>query len=126
MTEKSTLKKRLQSYHNPKLILKSHESCKHHELRQIMNYNKDEKECPYKIHIKCLKGHKLTETSANECNDYELTDKQIKDYSKSELFIFNGLNDEKEYRQGAENNITHLKKENERINKFVLGLEIVL
>lgn len=30
-------------------------------------------------------------------SDYELTDKQIKDYSKSELFIFNGLNDEKEY-----------------------------
>ena len=30
-------------------------------------------------------------------NEYELTDKLIKDYSKSELFIFNGLNDEKDY-----------------------------
>ena len=30
-------------------------------------------------------------------SEYELTDKQIKDYSKSELFIFNGLNDEKDY-----------------------------
>jgi len=29
--------------------------------------------------------------------DYELTEKQIKDYSKSELFIFNGLNNEKDY-----------------------------
>ena len=75
-TEKSTLKKRLQSYHNPKLIPKYHESCKNHELRQIMN-NKDEKECHYEIHIKCLKGHKLTETSANECNDYELTDENF-------------------------------------------------
>lgn len=28
---------------------------------------------------------------------YELTEKQIKDYSKSELFIFNGLSDEKDY-----------------------------
>ena len=72
-TEKSTLKKRLQSYHNPKLIPKYHESCKNHELRQSMNYNKDEKECPYEIHIKCLKGHNLTETSVNECKDYEVT-----------------------------------------------------
>ena len=30
-------------------------------------------------------------------SEYELTDKQIKDYSKSELFIFNGLNEEKDY-----------------------------
>lgn len=28
---------------------------------------------------------------------YKLTDKQIKDYSKASLFIFNGLSDEKEY-----------------------------
>ena len=77
MNEKSTLKKRLQSYHNPKLIPKYHESCKNHELRQIMDYNKDEKECPYEIHIKCLKGHKLTETSVNECKDYELTDENF-------------------------------------------------
>ena len=77
MTEKSTLKKRLQSYHNPKLIPKSHESCKNHEVRQIMNYNNNENECPYEIHIKCLKGHKLTETSANECKDYELTNEDF-------------------------------------------------
>ena len=30
-------------------------------------------------------------------NTYKLTDKQIKDYSKSSLFIFNGLSNEKEY-----------------------------
>lgn len=29
--------------------------------------------------------------------EYELTEKQIKDYSKSELFIFNGLTKEKDY-----------------------------
>lgn len=78
-TEKSTLKKRLQSVYNPKLIAKSHESCKNHELRQSpnYNYNKNENECPYEIHIKCLKGHKLTETSANECKDYEVTNENF-------------------------------------------------
>ena len=30
-------------------------------------------------------------------SEYELTDKQIKDYSKANLFIFNGLNNEKDY-----------------------------
>lgn len=30
-------------------------------------------------------------------NDYELTEKQIIDYSQGDLFIFNGLNSEKEY-----------------------------
>ena len=30
-------------------------------------------------------------------NPIRLTDKQIKDYSRSELFIFNGLTDEKDY-----------------------------
>lgn len=30
-------------------------------------------------------------------SEYELTDKQIKDYSKSDLFIFNGLSEEKDY-----------------------------
>ena len=30
-------------------------------------------------------------------DDYSLTDKQIKDYSKSSLFIFNGLSKEKDY-----------------------------
>lgn len=29
--------------------------------------------------------------------DYKLTDKQIKDYSKAKLFIFNGLSEEKKY-----------------------------
>ena len=28
--------------------------------------------------------------------EYELTDKQIKEYSKADLFIFNGLNEEKD------------------------------
>ena len=32
-----------------------------------------------------------------DVSDYELTDKQIKDYSKGELYIFNGLSIEKEY-----------------------------
>ena len=77
MTEKSTKKEITIIQINPKLIPKAHESCKNHELRQIMDYNKDEKECPYEIHIKCLKGHKLTETSANGCKDYELTDKDF-------------------------------------------------
>ena len=30
-------------------------------------------------------------------SDYILTDKQIKDYSNNELFIFNGLSNEKKY-----------------------------
>lgn len=30
-------------------------------------------------------------------NDYTLTDKQLKDYSKTDLFIFNGLSKEKDY-----------------------------
>lgn len=30
-------------------------------------------------------------------NNYELSDKQINDYSKTDLFIFNGLSDEKKY-----------------------------
>ncbi|MDD4808549.1 MAG: metal ABC transporter substrate-binding protein [Bacilli bacterium] len=40
--------------------------------------------------------------------DYELTDKQIKDYSKSSLFIFNGLSSEKDY-------VLDLFKENNKI-----------
>ena len=32
-----------------------------------------------------------------EVNDYKLTSKQIKDYSSANLFIFNGLGDEKNY-----------------------------
>lgn len=32
-------------------------------------------------------------------SNYKLTDKQIKDYSKAKLFIFNGLSDEKDYVQ---------------------------
>lgn len=30
-------------------------------------------------------------------SEYELTEKQIKDYSKADLFIFNGLNEEKDF-----------------------------
>lgn len=55
------------------LIVKRHESCKNHELRQSVNFDKDENKCPYEIHIKCLKGHNWLETSANTCEDYELT-----------------------------------------------------
>lgn len=32
-----------------------------------------------------------------DVDDYELTEKQVKDYSKTTLFIFNGLSDEKQY-----------------------------
>ena len=41
-------------------------------------------------------------------NEYTLTSKQIKDYSNSELLIFNGLNDEKDY-------VTKFFKHNKRI-----------
>lgn len=42
-------------------------------------------------------------------NEYELTDKQIKDYSESDLFIFNGLSKEKDYVIPMFNNNTNLK-----------------
>ena len=32
-----------------------------------------------------------------DVSKYSLTDKQIKDYSKGNMFIFNGLSDEKDY-----------------------------
>ena len=35
--------------------------------------------------------------SGVDINNYELTEKQIKDYSKTDLFIFNGLSKEKDY-----------------------------
>ena len=41
-------------------------------------------------------------------NDYKLTSKQIKDYSNSNLLIFNGLNSEKDY-------VTKFFKENKKI-----------
>lgn len=41
-------------------------------------------------------------------NEYELTNKQIKDYSKSDLLIFNGLNEEKNY-------VTEFFKKNNKI-----------
>lgn len=77
MAEKTTLKERLQSYYNPKMIPRYHESCRNHELRQSMNYEKSEDKCPYEIHIKCLKGHDLLKTSANRCEDYEVTDENF-------------------------------------------------
>ena len=42
-------------------------------------------------------------------NEYELTDKQIKDYSESDLFIFNGLSKEKNYVIQMFNENTDLK-----------------
>lgn len=39
-------------------------------------------------------------------NDYKLTDKQIEDYSNADLFIFNGLSNEKDY-------VTRMRKDNE-------------
>lgn len=41
-------------------------------------------------------------------NDYKLTDKQIKDYSDSNLFIFNGLSNEKEY-------VTKMRQYNQKL-----------
>jgi len=41
-------------------------------------------------------------------NDYKLTDKQIKDYSNSNLFIFNGLSNEKEY-------VTKMRQYNQKL-----------
>ena len=43
-----------------------------------------------------------------DVNDYTLTNKQIKDYSNSNLLIFNGLNNEKEY-------VTNFFKNNSKI-----------
>lgn len=69
LSGKTAVRKSLQE-----LIPRYHESCRNHELRQSVNPN-DEDKCPYLISIKCLKGHKLTEPSAKDCRDYELTDK---------------------------------------------------
>lgn len=43
--------------------------------------------------------------NGSNINDYTLTSKQIKDYSKADLFIFNGLSKEKKY-------VTKMRKEN--------------
>lgn len=42
-------------------------------------------------------------------NNYTLTDKQIKDYSKADLFIFNGLSNEKKYVEKMRRNNKNLK-----------------
>lgn len=44
-----------------------------------------------------------------EINDYKLTNKQIKDYSNSDLYIFNGLSNEKEYVTKMRENNKNLK-----------------
>lgn len=44
-----------------------------------------------------------------EINDYKLTNKQIKDYSDSDLYIFNGLSNEKEYITKMRENNKNLK-----------------
>lgn len=43
-----------------------------------------------------------------DVNDYTLTNKQIRDYSESELFIFNGLSKEKNY-------VTKMRENNENL-----------
>lgn len=42
-------------------------------------------------------------------NNYKLTDKQIEDYSKADLFIFNGLSNEKNYVEPMRKNNKNLK-----------------
>ena len=44
-----------------------------------------------------------------EISDYKLTNKQIKDYSNSDLYIFNGLSNEKEYVTKMRENNKNLK-----------------
>lgn len=44
-----------------------------------------------------------------EINDYKLTNKQIRDYSDSDLYIFNGLSNEKEYVTKMRENNKNLK-----------------
>lgn len=46
--------------------------------------------------------------NGSNINDYKLTSKQIKDYSKSDLFIFNGLSKEKKY-------VTKMRRENKNL-----------
>lgn len=46
--------------------------------------------------------------NGSNINDYSLTSKQIKDYSKSDLFVFNGLSKEKKY-------VTKMRKENKNL-----------
>ena len=43
--------------------------------------------------------------NGSNIDDYSLTSKQIKDYSKADLFVFNGLSNEKKY-------VTKMRKEN--------------
>lgn len=57
-------------------------------------------------------------------DDYKLNKKQIKDYSKSDLFIFNGLVDEKKYVELMFNNNKHLKIiDSTQSMEFVYGIE---
>lgn len=46
--------------------------------------------------------------NGSNINDYTLTSKQIKDYSKADLFVFNGLSKEKKY-------VTKMRKENQSL-----------
>lgn len=46
--------------------------------------------------------------NGSNINDYTLTSKQIKDYSKSDLFVFNGLSKEKKY-------VTKMRHENKNL-----------
>lgn len=46
--------------------------------------------------------------NGSNINDYSLTEKQIKDYSKADLFVFNGLSKEKKY-------VTKMRRENREL-----------
>ena len=47
--------------------------------------------------------------NGSNINDYNLTTKQIKDYSKANLFVFNGLSNEKKYVSKMRKNNKNLK-----------------
>ena len=44
-----------------------------------------------------------------DINNYKLTDKQLEDYSQADLFIFNGLSNEKKYVEAMRKNNKSLK-----------------
>ena len=57
-----------------------------------------------KLYGKFSKVQSIYPNGAN-INEYKLTDKQIQDYSSADLFIFNGLSQEKDY-------VNNMRKEN--------------
>ena len=52
-----------------------HESCINHELKEVVNIEKigtENSEPAYELHIRCLKGHRLSETNPKCCEDYDM------------------------------------------------------